>query len=191
MAYQTYSTEAVVCGTKTSNTSDMLFTLFTREAGMIFVQAKSVREEKSKHRYSLQPFAHTRVTLVQGKSGWKITGTEPIRNLYSESENREARALWRNIVLFLRRVLQGETAYPDIFDDLLEVYRHAQKVPREILEQVFYLRTLHTLGYVAPLQQYEELLNKKFSYGDATLVTTAVQKKCREVTDYALAQSQL
>ena len=88
MAYQTYITEAIVCGSYDSNTSDRSFLLFAREAGMIYAHAKSVREERSKQRYALQVCSHVRVTLIRGKSGWKIAGVEPQQNLYALATTR-------------------------------------------------------------------------------------------------------
>ena len=119
MAYQTYITEAIVCGSFDNQTSDRLFQLFTREGGMVYAHAQSVREERSKHRYALQVCAHARVTLVHGKRGWRVTGAEPLHNFYFLTQTREARAFVRNILLLLRRVVQGETAHEKIFDDVV------------------------------------------------------------------------
>lgn len=55
---------------------------------MLYASAKSVREERSKQRYALQEFSHARVTLVRGRSGWKVTGAEAIADLYALAETR-------------------------------------------------------------------------------------------------------
>lgn len=191
MAYQTYITEALVCGATPHNTSDKVFRLFTREAGMVYAHARSVREEKSKHRYALQPFSHARVTLVRGKSGWKVTGTEPLQNFYSSTESREERAFWRNTALFLRRVMQGETVYREVFDDVLTAGRHIDGEALQRLEYVLFLRILHTLGYVAPLPPYQALLHGEAPYARLTELPVTVEKKCKEAIEYALLQSQL
>ena len=56
MAYVTYTTLALVCGTFDQKTSDRSYMLFTREAGMLFASARSVREERSKQRYASTRF---------------------------------------------------------------------------------------------------------------------------------------
>lgn len=56
MAYETYTTEALVCGTFNRNTADRSYLLFTREAGMLYADARSVREERSRQRYALRTF---------------------------------------------------------------------------------------------------------------------------------------
>ena len=139
MTYQTYITEAVVCGSFDSNTADRSYLLFTKEAGMVYANARSVREERSKQRYALQECSHIRVTLIRGKSGWKIAGVEPIQNLYSVTESREARTLLRNTLRLLRRVIHGETVYGNVFDDVIGVCLHAEEYPHQKLESILSL----------------------------------------------------
>lgn len=149
MAYhQVYITDALVCTAKDSNTSDRSYLLFTKDAGMLWANAKSVREERSKHRYALQEFSLIRASLVRGKSGWRITGTEPITNLYFETTSREARTLVRNIIRLLRRFLHGESPVPRVFEDVV-ASRALAEAKADTLETVFTLRMLHELGYVA------------------------------------------
>ena len=191
MAYQTYITEAIVCGSRASNTSDGVFLLFTRDAGMIHAHARSVREEKSKHRYALQPFSYLRTTLVRGKGGWRIIGTEPIKNFYSETTTREARSFLRNTTILLRRVIRGEIAYPEIFDDIICANTYSNNQNPEKLEKVLFLRTLNALGYVMPQPPYESLLTSEVPYDDVNDLSAEITDKCDDVVEYALQQSQL
>jgi len=191
MAYQTYITEAIVCGSRASNTSDGVFLLFTRDAGMIHAHARSVREEKSKHRYALQPFSYLRITLVRGKGGWRIIGTESIQNFYSETSTREARSFLRNTTILLRRVMRGETAHPEIFDDIICANMQSNKQNPEKLEQILFLRTLNTLGYVPPQPLYESLLTSDIPYDNVGELSMEVTNKCKDAVEYALQQSQL
>ena len=108
MAYQTYITDALVCGSMVHNTSDRSYLLFAREAGMVWALAKSVREERSKQRYALQEFSHIRATLIRGKNTWRVAGVEPHDNFYFKAANRDARNFIRSVVLLLRRVMHGE-----------------------------------------------------------------------------------
>ncbi|MBX2866580.1 recombination protein O N-terminal domain-containing protein [Candidatus Kaiserbacteria bacterium] len=159
MAYHLYNTEALVCGSRDSNTSDRAYILFTREAGMIWAQTKSVREERSKHRYALQDFSVIRVSLVHGKAGWRIVGTEPSTNLYYDAKERDVRILLRNVVRLLRRVIRGEEATPELYDDLLHTLKAVPKdVAASEMETVLTLRVLHALGYIAPQEVYQNLL---------------------------------
>jgi len=159
MAYQTYITEALVCGSSDSNTADRSFLIFTRDAGMVYVHAKSIREERSKHRYALQEFSHVRITLVRGKSGWKVIGTEPIQNFYANTSSREERALLRNVVMLLKRVMQGETSHESIFEDVISAFTRNSTYEPKKLETALSFRILHTLGYVAPGEDHVGFLD--------------------------------
>lgn len=191
MAYQTYITEALVCGSYDSQTSDKSFLLFAREAGMVYANAKSVREERSKQRFALQDCSHVRATLVRGKSGWKIAGVEPIQNLYSLTETREARAFVRNIILLLRRVMHGETVYAEIFDDVINACLNVEKYSHKTLEHVLSLRILHSLGYVAPSVEYAQFLDTTIPYHRIDSLTENDVQVCKDVVDHALMQSHL
>jgi recombinational DNA repair protein (RecF pathway) len=190
MAYQTYITEAIICGKYDSHSADRSFLLFTREAGMLYAHAKSVREERSKQRYALQECSHVRATLVRGKSGWKITGAEPIQNLYALTTTREGRAFLRNIILLLRRVIHGETAHSSIFDDVIKAAAHASHHPAR-LEQVVLLRILHGLGYVAPHPSYEHMLHCELPLDTLESITDSEGKGFKEIIEKALIESQL
>ncbi len=191
MSYQTYITEALVCGTFDSKSSDRTFLLFTREAGMLYASAQSVREERSKHRYALQACSYVRATLVRGKSGWKITGTESIRNLYQETSSREARTLLRNIIMLLRRVIHGETSHEEIFDDVIEVCSKSETYPCTKLETMLTLRVLHGLGYVAPAPAFSALFHCPFPYEATSRLADADERVCKETITHAFTQSQL
>jgi recombinational DNA repair protein (RecF pathway) len=191
MAYQTYITEALVCGSYDSNTADRTYLLFAREAGMVLAYAKSVREERSKQRYALQICMHIRATLVRGKAGWRLAGVEPIESLYAAAVTREARALLRNSVLLLRRVIRGETAHTEIFDDVLTVLKQSGVYDPEKLETVLAFRILHALGYVDAGASGAVLLSPQFPYTQLDVLTDAEYTVYREAIAHALTQSQL
>lgn len=158
-----YTTEALVCGSRDSNTSDRSYLLFTREAGMVWAMARSVREERSKQRYALQDHSLVRVSLVRGKSGWRIGSVEPILNPYLSAADRIGRAGVVALVKFLRRFVHGEWAHPVLFDDV------AFALPRlasttdldqsELLTTVFEARALYTLGYLASSDMLQPIIS--------------------------------
>ncbi len=191
MAYQTYITEALVCASIDSQTSDRSFLLFTREAGMVYAHAQSVREERSKHRYSLQECAHARVTLVRGKAGWRITGAEPLHNFYSLAATREARAFVRNIVLLIRRVMQGETPHETVFDEVIFACAQVgQQMPSK-LECVLTLRILHALGYIASEASMSMYLDTPLASLDSNALDGDTEKHCNTLITQALLESHL
>ncbi len=150
MAYATYITEAMVCGTRHRNGADSSFLLFTREAGMLFADAKSVREERSRQRYALQDFSSVRVTLIRGKSGWRIGSIEALDNYYAAAHDKAARGSVVKIIRLLRRFVHGEEPHRQLFDyvtEALNVLRN-NVTERSFLETVIQLELMRLLGYV-------------------------------------------
>jgi recombinational DNA repair protein (RecF pathway) len=158
---------------------------------MLYAQAKSVREERSKQRYALQECSHVRATLIRGKSGWKVAGAEALQNFYDATDTREARAFVRNTILLLKRVVQGETMYDEVFADVIGACAVAEKYTQKNLEQILSLRILHALGYIAPHASYAHLLHCDMPYHLVDTLTEAEFEKCKEVIEQALVQSQL
>lgn len=191
MAYQMYITDALVCGSRNSNTSDKSYLLFAREAGMLWASARSVREERSKQRFALQEFSHVRATLVRGKGGWRIAGVEPHTNFYFRTEDRGARTFLRNTVRLLCRVLQGESAHASLFDDVIESLSRARGYDPEALELVLSLRVLSELGYVGDEKAYSSLLTAPSACEGARALTDTERASCVRAIEHGLLNSQL
>ncbi len=185
-----YITEALVCASKSSNTSDKSYLLFTKDAGMLWASAKSVREERSKHRYAVQDFSMVRVSLVRGKSGWRVTGSEAIRNLYFDAQSRETRTLVRNVLRFLKRLLHGETPVPQVYEDAVALLEFSSSDPLRV-ETVFALRTLHTLGYIAKEELFGTVLTAPTLEDAFKEADEALFEKSRKTIAEALEASHL
>jgi recombinational DNA repair protein (RecF pathway) len=162
VAYQTYTTEALVCGTFNKNTADRSYLLFTREAGMLYAEAKSAREERSRQRMALQDFSHIRVSLVKGKRGWRIGSVEPIVNHYTKAVDKAARGSVVSIYRWLRRFYKGEEATPQLYDYILSALNLAtgEMAERNMTEEVVKLRILTDLGYVDTTKVPSAVLTK-------------------------------
>ena len=150
MSYVTYTTEALVCGSFDQNTSDRSFLLFTRDAGMLYATARSVREEVSKQRHALQDFSRIRVSLIKGKQGWRVGSVEAEHNDFSAAVDREVRGSVVLIYRLLRRYIRGEEAYSDLYDFTIHALEAiAQTQPnRRLLDLYIQTHILSMLGYV-------------------------------------------
>lgn len=162
MAYVTYTTDALVCGTQNRNTADRSYLLFTREAGMLFATARSAREERSKQRFSLQDFSLVRVSLVKGKTGWRVGSISTKQNYYHQAADKYARGSIVGIFRLLRRFVRGEEAtHCDLFDytiaslDVLE----KETSDRQFVELVVQVHILGFLGYVNSNRIPQALIN--------------------------------
>lgn len=160
MSYKTYTTEALVCGSTYHNTSDRNYLLFTKEAGMVMANARSVREERSKQRFALQDFSHIRVSLVKGKGGWRIGSVEAYGNPFMEAQTRSERAVVSFAILQLRRYVHGEVCLPQIYEDVFELLnlRGMEENSRILYQNLFAVRLLSELGYIAPSGEWKVVI---------------------------------
>lgn len=149
MSYHTYTTEAFVCGVYDRGPSSRSIKLFTKELGMLFAEAKSVREERSRQRYALQLFSELRVSLIKGKAGWRVGSVEPVANHFALAESRQVRASVLRLTQLLNRFIQGEEPGGEVFSlyqSALLLLPNTDDV--EWLEAFVSVRLLAQLGYV-------------------------------------------
>lgn len=169
MAYATYTTRALVCGSVDRNTADRNFRLFTERAGMLFASARSVRSERSRQRYGLQDFSLVRTSLIKGKYGWRIGSVESLGNFYHDASDKAARGSVVRVVRLLRRFVGGETPEPALFAYLTSALPAlGQGMPTQAdRELIVLVHCLQQLGYVSP-----EAVPEDFRTG--SLATTAL-----------------
>jgi recombinational DNA repair protein (RecF pathway) len=161
VSYQTYTTEAIVCGSFINNTADKSFLLFTKTAGMVYASARSVREERSRQRYALQDFSLVTVSLIKGKTGWRIGSVVTSGNLFKAAESRGARGSVVRLFKLLRRFLQGEDAHATLFDEILIALSYVAQADlpdRVVIEEIITARVLYELGYVSASETLSALL---------------------------------
>ncbi len=150
MSYITYTTEALVCGSFDQNTADKSFLLFTRDAGMLYATARSVREEVSKQRCALQDFSRIRVSLIKGKQGWRVGSVEAEHNDFSAATDREVRGSVVLVYRLLRRFIRGEEAFSDLYDFTISALDTLAKPQsnRRLLDLYVQTHIMSLLGYV-------------------------------------------
>lgn len=182
MSYQTYTTEAIVCGARAQGSADGAYLLFTADHGMVWASARSVREEKSRQRYALQPFSHLRISLVKGKSGWRIGSVEPLGNAFMGAHTRAERHALAQCVATVRRYVHGEGAQTAIYNDLAKlafaITAHAP-LSSEVVT-CFTVRTLMNLGYLAPDRMWEPLISAEPWYQASIAITDSMRTRVRE-----------
>ncbi len=150
MSYVTYTTEALVCGSFNRATADRSFLLFTREAGMLYAEARSVREERSRQRYALQDFSQVRVSLVKGKQVWRVGSALPLENDYYRATDKAARGSIALVYRLVRRFVTGESVDPALYDFVVRGLSvlAGTLTDRSRYETLFTYRLLARLGYV-------------------------------------------
>lgn len=192
MSYVTYTTEALVCGSYEQNVADKSFLLFTREAGMLYATARSVRNENSKQRYALQEFSRIRVSLIKGKQGWRIGSVEPLENNFSSAASREVRASVIRLYKLLRRFIRGEEVEIDLYDFVVEALISISdpSANLKLLDPYIHCQILGRLGYVDRGQLPEGILSVPIA-DIAKRVDENLQRKLEKLVAKATESSHL
>jgi DNA repair protein RecO len=162
-----YTTPAVVIDSYDSKDSNKTYRLVTQEFGVVTATAQSVREEKSKMRYALQPLSYVTVSLVLGKVGWRITGAVSVDEFASLCKHPDVYARLRNMLSLIQKVAP-EQERERIFDMLvgaLGAFRTGGILPQHI-EALFVGRMVYVLGYIVKTEHNTEILeNDTFDVG--------------------------
>ncbi len=149
MSYHIYNTKGLVLAAWSYKEADRIYSILTREFGLVRAMALGVRKEASKLRGSLEPYSISTISLVKGKEFWRITSAQMIEKISPKPEIARPLAL-------LEKLVQGEASHPELFD-LVE--REALKDERgEEFEMRFVGQILFELGY---LKREDLNLNKK------------------------------
>lgn len=155
MAHHRYQTEALILGSSPVGEANRFIDMFTEGLGRVRGVARSVREERSKLRYSLEDFSISNVSLVRGKEVWRVVGAEAKHNLHYEFKERiEERDTIIRLLSLLKRLLNGEEENRELFrvvSDSFSFLRTNSLNKEELsnFECLVALRVLYNLGYLA------------------------------------------
>ncbi|MEK7609826.1 MAG: recombination protein O N-terminal domain-containing protein [Patescibacteria group bacterium] len=157
--------------------SGKVFSIFTRDLGLIMVSAQGIRLEKSKLRFHSQEYSFGEFSFVRGKEYWRLTNANQLRDESRKSQetnwdgrnairatgkqknekaknSSELKEIIGRIVLLLRRLLHGEEAHPELFDHIeksfafIESSEDLSDIRLKTTESVIVFRILHLLGYI-------------------------------------------
>ena len=158
----------------------------TADLGLIIASARSARLAVSKLRPALQEYAHVSLSVIHGKSGWKITNVVEKNNFYFDLPEHGKKVLAR-LAQTLLQMIPGESEAPEIFQTVVSGLEFLKTVPEKDIsgfETLAVLRILYQLGYVVSdtdtLTFLEEsnVWNYKQSAERKSVVVYRVCKKC-------------
>jgi recombinational DNA repair protein (RecF pathway) len=109
--------------------ADRLYSILTRDFGLVRAIATGVRKETSKLRGALEPVSISNVSLVRGREFWRLTSGELVRR------TKQTKPL-----VLLEKLVAGEASHPELFDAVLE------NIDRDEVIQVSQI--LFHLGYL-------------------------------------------
>jgi len=194
MAHHVYQSSAFILGGTNIGDANQFIDLFTRDLGLVRGVARSVRKERSKLRYSLQPYTISNVSLVRGRDVWRITGAVEDYNAFHKfKDERNKLTILYNITALLKRLLQGEEQNKYLFDTVISflIYldeSHLDEEELKALEYLTVLRILYSLGYVK--KRGEMFDSNNFHKEDLNKVLTDKSAVLEEINN-ALRESHL
>ena len=193
MSYQIYSTDGIILQSRNTGEADKLYTIFTREFGMVTAKATGVRKLASKLRFVMQDFSLVGINLVYGKMMWRLTNAWEAdnRNLSKEKKLVIVRAFQ-----LIRRMIHGEEANEALFDHLtaditlLQTLDISDPQTLEAFEILFAFRILFHTGYIAKEDWNNDFIDTAFSTALAEK-TIESKKKLVGIINQAINESQL
>lgn len=189
--YQKYHTDALVLGSREHGEADKVFSLFTRDFGLVRARASAVRSEHSKMRYAMQKFARVNVSLVKGKRGWRAAGASASKNAIGDVRGVSTFARISELVL---RLVHGEEVNEYLFEALAEAH-DALMVEKcdawATIEIVCVARILFSLGYISNEALSMALFTHTAYTGESLLEAETMKDKLLNSINKAIAETQL
>lgn len=148
MSYGVYHTDMIVLGVMPSGEASNIYTILTRELGIVRAKAQSVRKVTSKLRFGLQYLSLGTIDLIRAKDFWRIVGVSNESSLVPTDITHKP---LHRIVTLLSRIVPQDEGSSDMYDtivsasDLFSVYQGTQY--EEAIEIISVARILALSGY--------------------------------------------
>lgn len=162
-----HHTNAIILGSRNVGEANKVFTLYTRELGLVRASAQGVRRAQSKLRYALQDLSHVSVDLVHGREVWRVTSASFINSFPIARANRKSILLLARVARLVERLCAGEEGNKELFDDLVQSFTildtdSVSDESRDALELYLVLRILNNLGYIGDNENLSKYLSSEF-----------------------------
>lgn len=154
MTHHIHHTNGIVLHSFNVGESHKVVEVLTEKLGLIRANVRSVRNEQSKLRYSLENLSEVTLSLVRGREVWRVTGALLQQNFYYSLKNdRKKLTLLLRIIALVRRLVQGEEKNEYLYlivRDLCCALSEGEHTEEELegVEYVAALRVLYSLGYL-------------------------------------------
>ena len=116
MSIEKYTTEAFILREYPQDENDIVYKVWTKDFGIIFVLARSIRKLNAKLRMSIQKHRFLILTIVKGRDIWRLTGVEEIKE---DSSNIKYILEIKSIIgETISRFLEEKKSYKKLFEKL-------------------------------------------------------------------------
>lgn len=165
-------TKAVVLSLRNVKEANKIAVLYTRDFGLIYVSAQSIRMNHAKMRYHLQYLSLVEVDLVRGREFWKLVGIHEILPSLS-FVTTDWYSFLDKLATILYRLNQGEESNQILWNEIDYLFFYLKDHSYEnLFEFVVMVRVLSSLGY----WQGDEIIVYSLSPYDDTEVLDYVQQ---------------
>jgi recombinational DNA repair protein (RecF pathway) len=152
MPYHRYETDAFVLAVAPVRERDRLYSLLTRDFGLVKAVAAGALMPHSRLAPHLPKAGRVKVSLVKGKGSWRIVGTRDSESGWASFRDAPlARQAYLRVLRFLRIALYEEDRHPEIFE-VLDAFQNelAKAAPDDVssLEIAAVGRLLSELGHL-------------------------------------------
>lgn len=155
MAYRIHHIEGVILEAQQSGDADITLVTYTRELGLVYISAKSLRRSGSRLRFVLQQYSRAKIDVVHAKRGWMLTSAQTIdtqSGLWAHAGGFGGRArVYAEAVVLLRRLVRGPESDPVLYGDFIAFGEYLARAEKEqvcrAIGLLFVIRTLALLGY--------------------------------------------
>lgn len=207
--YTKHHTRGIVLGKHDNGEAHRTYALLTPDLGKVYAQARGIRNGHGRNKGALQTLSVASVSLVRGKSGWRITNASSEQSLYaklatdpsspdgSAAAGKVKLAVLVRVLKLVRRMLAGEGQAQGVF---IAVESFADALCGEELslkdlrtiELLTVVRILHMLGYVKGDERLDIFFKDP---ADVSIVTRASfaphERLALAVVNEALSASQM
>lgn len=149
MSYHIHTTEAFIVSSLPRGERNYSLLLLTEELGTLYAHAQGVRVLASKLRYHLIPHSFTRISLVRGKSDWRVVGAEGIMRLDRLPAESRA-ALLRCLSLAAHTTVPDDphTNHFSLMREALAVFTNTDESAIPALELLTVLKIIYHAGFL-------------------------------------------
>ena len=127
-----------------------LVTVLTPELGLVQARVQSLRKSGAKLAHALTTFAESKLVLVRGKEGWRLTGAVLEENWFVKLRESHTRMRAARVSDLLLRLVAGEAQDSLLFPIISGLFTTLTTSPEsshEAAEMLAVLRTLEALGF--------------------------------------------
>ena len=126
--------------------ANKLLVLYTRDFGLIYVGAQSIRNLNAKMKYHVQSYNYIDVDIIRGRDVWRLTGVHQKISSLSFVETP-----WYPLCVRLSEIIQrlckGEESNHELWKEIQGVYEYIGTEFLSEIEIILVARILHALGY--------------------------------------------